>query len=116
MPKKKGSLNTIYISERLQRCLLEAFRCPLTTVVAPMGYGKTTAVSWLLGKREETSDVGQMGVIRISVYSENLAIFWRSVQNGFAAAGLDFLREYECPNDTASATFLAEELCYRLRD
>ena len=115
MPKKKGSLNTIYISERLQRCLLEAFRCPLTTVVAPMGYGKTTAVSWLLGKREETSDAGQMGVIRISVYSENLAIFWRSVQNGFAAAGLDFLREYECPNDTASATFLAEELCYRLR-
>lgn len=114
MPKKKGSLNTIYISERLQSCLMEASRCPLTTVVAPMGYGKTTAVNWLLGKREETSGVGQMGIIRISVYSENLTIFWRSVQNGFAAAGLDFLREYECPNDTASAAFLTEEMCSRL--
>ena len=114
MPKKKGSLNTVYISERLQSCLLDAFNCPLTTVVAPMGYGKTTAVNWLLGKREETSDAGRIGVIRISVYSENLAIFWRSVQNGFAAAGLEFLREYECPNDTASAAFLTEELCCRL--
>lgn len=45
MPKKKGSLNTVYISERLQSCLLEAFCCPLMTVVAPMGYGKTTAVN-----------------------------------------------------------------------
>ena len=44
MPKAKWNLNTIYISERLQESLRPISRCALTTVVAPMGYGKTTAV------------------------------------------------------------------------
>ena len=42
MPKPKWKLNTIYISERLQESLRPISRCALTTVVAPMGYGKTT--------------------------------------------------------------------------
>ena len=46
MPKAKWNLNTIYISERLQESLRPISRCALTTVVAPMGYGKTTAVEW----------------------------------------------------------------------
>ena len=50
MPKKR-SLNNIYISERLQECLRPLGECALTTVVAPMGYGKTTAVNWYLSKR-----------------------------------------------------------------
>ena len=41
MPKAKWNLNTIYISERLQESLRPISRCALTTVVAPMGYGKT---------------------------------------------------------------------------
>ena len=45
MPKPKRNLNTIYISERLQESLRPISHCALTTVVAPMGYGKTTAVS-----------------------------------------------------------------------
>ena len=44
MPKAKWNLNTIYISERLQESLRPISRCALTTVVAPMGYGKTTVV------------------------------------------------------------------------
>ena len=51
MAKQKWHLNTIYISERLQECLRPISRCALTTVVAPMGYGKTTAVNWYLGER-----------------------------------------------------------------
>ena len=46
MAKRKWDLNTVYISERLQEGLRPISRCALTTVVAPMGYGKTTAVSW----------------------------------------------------------------------
>ena len=42
MPKPKWNLNTIYISERLQESLRPISRCAMTTVVAPMGYGKTT--------------------------------------------------------------------------
>ena len=51
MPRKKNDLNTIYISERLQEKLRPISRCTLTTVVAPMGYGKTTAVNWYLNER-----------------------------------------------------------------
>jgi len=41
MPKRSWNLNTVYISERLQECLRPICRAALTTVVAPMGYGKT---------------------------------------------------------------------------
>lgn len=43
MPKYKGNLNAVYISERLQECLRPIAGCALTTIIAPMGYGKTTA-------------------------------------------------------------------------
>ena len=98
MPKAKWNLNTIYISERLQESLRPISRSALTTVVAPMGYGKTTAVNWYLAERTRTE---ALKVIRISVYSDNLAIFWRSVQDAFARAGFAFLRDYTCPEDTA---------------
>ena len=51
MPRKKNDLNTIYISERLQEKLRPISRYTLTTVIAPMGYGKTTAVNWYLNER-----------------------------------------------------------------
>ena len=98
MPKRSWNLNTVYISERLQECLRPISRCALTTVVAPMGYGKTTAVNWYLLERAKLDEAA---VVRISVYSDNLAIFWRSVQNAFARAGFDMLRDYPCPVDAA---------------
>ena len=111
MPRRKWNLNTIYISERLQECLHPISRCVLTTVVAPMGYGKTTAINWYLEKRVKAE---KALVIRISVYSDNLTIFWRSVQDAFTCAGLDFLRDYPCPADTVSGSMLTDELCHEL--
>ena len=111
MPKSKWNLNTIYISERLQESLRPISRCALTTVVAPMGYGKTTAVEWYLAERTRAE---QPSVIRISVYSANLAIFWKSVQDAFARAGFDFLRAYACPTDAAGSGLLIEDLCHAL--
>ena len=84
MPKPKWNLNNIYISERLQENLRPISRCAFTTVVAPMGYGKTTAVNWYLEERSRTEKIR---VIRISVYSDNLVIFWKSVQDAFLRAG-----------------------------
>ena len=69
MPKPKWNLNTIYISERLQESLRPISRCAMTTVVAPMGYGKTTAVNWYLGERAKAET---LKIIRISIYSGNL--------------------------------------------
>lgn len=111
MPKPKWNLNTTYISERLQESLRPISRCALTTVVAPMGYGKTTAVNWYL---EQQAKVHPLRIVRISVYSDNLAIFWKSVQDAFARAGFDFLRNYTCPTDAAGGGLLADELCHEL--
>ena len=139
MPKPKWNLNTIYISERLQESLRPISRCAMTTVVAPMGYGKTTAVNWYLAERARVEGAGRTvrdareklvertdleetirplreapTIIRISVYSDNLAILWRSVQDAFARAGLDFLRDYSCPTDAAGAGLLVDDLCHAL--
>ena len=74
MPKAKWNLNTVYISERLQESLRPISRCAMTTVVAPMGYGKTTAVNWYLEKQMRTE---KTVLIRISIYSSNLPVFWK---------------------------------------
>ncbi len=50
MPKEKISLNSIYISERLQKSLQPVSNSALTAITAPMGYGKTTAVNWYLSR------------------------------------------------------------------
>ena len=111
MPKTKWNLNAIYISERLQESLRPISRCALTTIVAPMGYGKTTAVNWYLAERARAE---ALNVIRISVYADNLTIFWKSVQDAFAYAGFDFLRDYPCPSDAASSSMLTDDLCHEL--
>lgn len=111
MSKKKYNLNTIYISERLQENLKPISQSAFTAVTAPMGYGKTTAINWYLDKQSKN---GNSCVIRISIYSDNLSVFWQSVQKAFAFAGLDFLDNYVCPSDVASAGMLADELCYSL--
>ena len=111
MPKSKWNLNTIYISERLQESLRPISRCTMTAIVAPMGYGKTTAVNWYLAERAKTE---ALHIIRISVYSDNIAILWKSVQDAFARAGFDFLLDYTCPTDAAGGGLLVDDLCHEL--
>ena len=111
MPKPKWNLNTVYISERLQESLRPISRCAMTAVVAPMGYGKTTAINWYLKERARTETAR---IIRISVYSDNLVIFWKSVQEAFARAGFAFLRQYACPADASGGAMLADDLCHEL--
>lgn len=54
MPKRKYGFNTVYISERLQESLRPISHCALSTIIAPMGYGKTTAADWYLEKKKMT--------------------------------------------------------------
>ncbi len=108
MPKKKWNLNEIYVSERLQESLRPISGCVFTSVVAPMGYGKTTAINWYLEERAKAENIK---VVRISVYSDNLMLFWKSVQDALARAGFDFLLDYPYPSDEAGGAFLADALC-----
>ena len=43
-------INSIYISPRLASRLAEAEYGQVTTIVAPMGYGKSTAVRWWMDR------------------------------------------------------------------
>lgn len=49
MQNRNTNLNDIYMSDRLQAQLQQIDQYAMTCVVAPMGYGKTTAVNWFLG-------------------------------------------------------------------
>ena len=111
MPKRKPSFNTIYISKRVQECLRPIARCALTTVVAPMGYGKTTAINWFLAEKTKG---GKAVAIRMSIYSGSIPILWRSAQDAFRYAGLDVLDAFDFPGDEASAGRVMEELCRTL--
>ena len=47
----------------------------------------------------------------VNIYSDNRSIFWKSVQNAFAAAGLTALAGCEYPEDASSAAQLMDDLC-----
>ena len=72
MPRRRWSLNTVYISERLRECLRPLSQCALTTVVAPMGYGKTTAVNWYLGEQSRDRGAADYPYQRVFRQSRNL--------------------------------------------
>jgi len=105
--KPETHWNTIYISERIRESLREISNYALTVVMAPMGYGKTTAVNSFLNGRVLSQHAK---VIRISIYSDNISLFWNSVQNAFADAGFSSLTEFAIPADTVGAGLLKEEL------
>ena len=87
MARNRQNLNIIYISDRMRETLRPIASCALTAVVAPMGYGKTTAVRWFLAEQAKAGAV----VLQASIYSDNRSIFWKSVQKAFTAAGLTVL-------------------------
>ena len=103
--------NTIYLSNALQKQLQGICEYPLTSVVSPMAYGKTTAISWFLDK---CAKIPGTKVLRINVYSDALPLFWQSIQRAFAHAGLDILNEYACPEDTAEAALILDDVCRAL--
>ena len=110
MARNRQNLNIIYISDRMRETLRPIVSCALTAVVAPMGYGKTTAVRWFLAEQARAGAV----VLQASIYSDNRSIFWKSVQKAFAAAGLTVLEGYDCPADASGAALLLEDLCAAL--
>lgn len=110
MARNRQDLNIIYISDRMRETLRPIASCALTAVVAPMGYGKTTAVRWFLAEQAKAGAV----VLQASIYSDNRSIFWKSVQKAFTAAGLTVLEGYDCPADASGAALLLEDLCAAL--
>ena len=73
-----GKLNDIYIQENLKKILDSIPEYTVTTVVAPMGYGKTTAVtSFLKGLGDSAL------VFRQNMLADEGSIFWSSFCRSF---------------------------------
>ena len=114
MPRYREDLNTIYISERMQECLRQIEESTFTTIIAPMGYGKTTAVSWYLEKRRQMGDQ----VFRVNIYSNNISLFWKSFCGAFHNTELGKqISQFDFPMGETAVGLLAETvldyLCHR---
>ena len=108
-----ADINAVYIPDRLRQRLRGMEACRLTTVVAPMGYGKTTAVNWYLTQRQRAGD----RVLRMSVYSGNAALFWQSFRSAFrGTAAEDALSRMDFPQDETALGLLKETLAAVLRE
>ncbi len=93
MPRYPKDINAIYISERMQENLRHIKHSAITSIVAPMGYGKTTAALWYLAERQRKGDQ----VFRVNIYSSDVNLFWlsfctafRGTELGNRLKGMDF--------------------------
>ncbi len=84
MPRYPKDINAIYISERMQENLRHIKESTMTSIVAPMGYGKTTAALWYLDERRKKGDA----VFRVNIYSSDANLFWQSFCAAFRGTEL----------------------------
>ena len=67
-------LNSTYISPRLQSALCQIGSHAITTIIAPMGYGKSTAVKWW--QQHEARQIPDACILRQLVATDSKADFW----------------------------------------
>ena len=103
-------LNHIFIAERLKHKLSEINKHPITTVIAPMGFGKTTAISWW-AKREVKSHSDAI-ILRQMIATDSTTDFW----SGFCRAFKGYpklteqLKALGYPKDMGAVSALSEIL------
>ena len=74
------SVNNLYLSERLQKTLAGVGSHTVTTVIAPMGYGKSTALKWW--QQQLAARIPHAQVFRQLVAADSRQDFW----DGFCRA------------------------------
>ncbi len=100
-------INAIYISERMQENLWHIRTSALTSIVAPMGYGKTTAALWYLEERQRKGDQ----VFRVNIYSSDVNLFWQSFCAAFRGTELgQWLEGTEFPAGKTAVQMLLQHM------
>lgn len=92
---KKNKTRSLYFSERITEVMKDIYDHPLTIVEAPMGYGKTTAVSESLNKADAD-------VLWQRVYDSSTTGFWKGfcrLFNQLDNARAESLLQLEFPYD-----------------
>lgn len=103
-------LNDIFITERLKRRLDEIDKHPITTVIAPMGFGKTTALSWWAKRLSKIKS--DAVILRQIIATDSATDFW----NGFCRAFKNYpelneqMKALGYPEDAGAVSVLAELL------
>ena len=72
-------INSIYISPRLASRLAEAEYGQVTTIVAPMGYGKSTAVRWWMDRWVQAHP--ETVILRQTLTIDSAEAFWPEIGN-----------------------------------
>lgn len=103
-------LNDIFITNRLKQRLEEISSHPVTTVIAPMGFGKTTSVNWW-AKRNIKSHK-DLVILRQMVATDSLTDFWNGFCKAFKRYPVLFeqMKALGYPKDAAGFSVLSEIL------
>lgn len=72
-------LKSVFIADRLKKKFGEISICPITTVIAPVGYGKTTAINWW-SKRQMKNHPDNI-ILRQIISTDSICDFWSSFSN-----------------------------------
>lgn len=105
-----SKINQIFITDRLKKRLNEINDHPITTIIAPMGFGKTTAVSWWV--KQAVKGHNDTKVFRQIVVTDSITDFW----NGFCKAFKGYpklttrLKALGYPKDMGAALVFSEIL------
>lgn len=106
--KTRPHLNITYLSERLQEALCDIFQYSVTTVTAPMGYGKNPPPSPLFSNRQKTT---VFPYCRQSIYGDSSAPFWKGFCRLFSGTAVyKELAALPFPTDENSRAFFLELL------
>ena len=103
-------LNDVFISQRLKRRLNEINNCPLTTIVAPMGFGKTTAVNWWAQRQVKSQD--DAVILRQVIVTDSITDFWIGFCRAFKGYPVltEQMQALGYPRDATAISMLAELL------
>lgn len=103
-------LNDIFISERLKRRLNEINTYPITTVIAPMGFGKTTAMNWW-AKRQVKNQADAV-ILRQIIVTDSITDFWMGFCRAFKGYPelTEQMKALGYPQDATAISMLAELL------
>ena len=69
-------LNNIYMTEKLKEQLLTIKSYPMTLIVAPTGYGKSTAIIWWDEYRRR--HLPNSSLYRLNILDDDLDATWKS--------------------------------------
>lgn len=103
-------LNDIFISERLKRRLNEINTYPITTVIAPMGFGKTTAMNWWA--RRQVKNQADVVILRQIIATDSITDFWTGFCRAFKGYPelTEQMKALGYPQDASAISMLAELL------